>query len=58
MISTRFAEESGIEHPIVRGGRTAAGTAGLIAPMANAGARGFLTALSRPVAGDVGVGHS
>ena len=46
MLSTRFTEEFGIEHPIVCGGMTAVGTADLIAPVANAGALGFLTALT------------
>ena len=48
MLSTRFTEEFGIEHPIVCGGMTAIGTADLIAPVANAGALGFLTALTQP----------
>src|SRR3954468_9520283 len=48
MLSTRFTEEFGIEHPIVCGGMTAVGTADLIAPVANAGALGFLTALTQP----------
>jgi nitronate monooxygenase len=46
--STRFTREFGIEHPIVCGGMTAVGTADLIAPVANAGALGFLTALTQP----------
>lgn len=48
MIKTRFTEEFGIEHPIVCGGMTAVGTADLIAAVANAGALGFLTALTQP----------
>lgn len=48
MISTRFTETFGIEHPIVCGGMTAVGTAELIAPVAEAGALGFLTALTQP----------
>lgn len=48
MFRTRFTEEFGIEHPIVCGGMTAVGTADLIAPVANAGALGFLTALTQP----------
>src|SRR5438309_6223703 len=48
MLSTRFTEEFGIEHPIVCGGMMAVGTADLIAPVANAGALGFLTALTQP----------
>lgn len=48
MISTRFTEMFGIEHPIVCGGMTAVGTADLIAAVADAGALGFLTALTQP----------
>jgi nitronate monooxygenase len=47
VISTRFTREFGIEHPIVCGGMTAVGTADLIAPVANAGALGFITALTQ-----------
>lgn len=45
---TRFTETFGIEHPIVCGGMTAVGKAPLIAAVANAGALGFLTALTQP----------
>lgn len=48
MFKTRFTEEFGIEHPIVCGGMTGVGTADLIAAVANAGALGFLTALTQP----------
>lgn len=48
MISTRFTETFGVEHPVVCGGMTAVGTAELIAPVAEAGALGFLTALTQP----------
>ncbi|MCC7366158.1 MAG: nitronate monooxygenase [Dehalococcoidia bacterium] len=48
MFKTRFTEEFGIEHPIVCGGMTGVGTAELIAAVANAGALGFLTALTQP----------
>lgn len=48
MLRTRFTEEFGIEHPIVCGGMTGVGTAELIAGVANAGALGFLTALTQP----------
>ncbi len=48
MITTRFTEEFGIEHPVVCGGMTAVGTAELISAVANAGALGFLTALTQP----------
>ena len=45
---TRFTEEFGIEHPIVCGGMVAVGRAELIAAVANAGALGFLSALTQP----------
>ncbi|MHA6758256.1 NAD(P)H-dependent flavin oxidoreductase [Streptacidiphilus sp. PAMC 29251] len=47
-LTTRFTEAFGIEHPIICGGMTAVGTADLIAAVANAGALGFLTALTQP----------
>lgn len=48
MIRTTFTETFGVEHPLVCGGMTGLGTAELIAPVANAGALGFLTALTQP----------
>ena len=48
MLTTRFTQEFGIEHPIVCGGMTAVGTPDLIAAVANAGALGCLTALTQP----------
>ena len=48
MFTTEFTEIFGVEHPIVCGGMTAVGTADLIAAVANAGALGFLTALTQP----------
>ncbi|MYW96091.1 nitronate monooxygenase [Amycolatopsis rubida] len=48
MLRTRFTEEFGIEHPIVCGGMTGVGTAELIAAVAEAGALGFLSALTQP----------
>ena len=48
MISTRFTTAFGIEHPVVCGGMTGLGTAPLISAVANAGALGFLTALTQP----------
>lgn len=48
MLHTRLTELLGIKHPIVCGGMTGLGTAELIAPVANAGALGFLTALTQP----------
>jgi len=48
MIRTRFTEMFGIEHPIVQGGMQWVGRAGLVSAVANAGALGFLTALTQP----------
>ncbi|MBH0112039.1 nitronate monooxygenase [Novosphingobium sp. YJ-S2-02] len=48
MIQTRFTHEFGIEHPIVQGGMMWVGTAPLVAAVADAGALGFLTALTQP----------
>lgn len=48
MFTNDFTETFGIDHPIVCGGMTAVGTADLIAAVANAGALGFLTALTQP----------
>ncbi|OZD59758.1 nitronate monooxygenase [Rhodococcus sp. 06-1059B-a] len=47
MIRTRFTDTFAVDHPIVCGGMTGVGTAGLIAAVANAGALGFLTALTQ-----------
>jgi len=48
MMRTRFTEEFGVERPVVCGGMTGVGTADLIAAVANAGALGFITALTQP----------
>ncbi|MCU1614630.1 MAG: nitronate monooxygenase [Frankiales bacterium] len=48
MIKTTFTETFGVEHPILCGGMTGLGTAQLISAVANAGALGFLTALTQP----------
>ncbi|WP_411129177.1 NAD(P)H-dependent flavin oxidoreductase [Streptomyces sp. x-19] len=48
MISTRFTDLFGVDHPIVCGGLTGVGTAELISAVAEAGALGFLTALTQP----------
>lgn len=48
MITTPFTTALGIEHPILCGGMTGYGTAQLISAVANAGALGFLTALTQP----------
>lgn len=48
MIQTRFTRDFEIDHPIVCGGMVGVGTAELIAAVANAGALGFLSALTQP----------
>ena len=48
MIKTRFTELFGVKHPIAQGGMQWVGTAELVAAVANAGALGFLTALTQP----------
>ena len=48
MISTRFTDLFGVEHPIAQGGMQWVGTAELVSAVANAGALGFLTALTQP----------
>ncbi len=53
MFTNDFTKTFGIEHPIVCGGMTAVGTADLIAAVANAGALGFLTALTQPTPEDL-----
>ncbi|MCH7909384.1 MAG: nitronate monooxygenase, partial [Candidatus Hydrogenedentes bacterium] len=53
MLKTRFTEEFGIEHPIVQGGMQWVGRAELISAVANAGALGFLTALTQPTPEDL-----
>lgn len=53
MIHTRFTETFGIEHPIVQGGMQWVARAELVAAVANAGALGFLTALTQPTPEDL-----
>ena len=53
MITTRFTELFGIEHPIVQGGMQWVGRAELVSEVANAGALGFLTALTFPTPEDL-----
>lgn len=48
MLKTRFTEMFGIEHPIAQGGMQWVGTADLVSAVANAGALGFITALTQP----------
>jgi NADH:quinone reductase (non-electrogenic) len=48
VIKTRFTELFGVQHPIAQGGMQWVGTAELVSAVANAGALGFLTALTQP----------
>ncbi|SNR87279.1 2-nitropropane dioxygenase precursor [Haloechinothrix alba] len=48
MLTTRFTELFGVDHPIAQGGMQWVGRAELVAGVANAGALGFLTALTQP----------
>lgn len=52
-IKTRFTEAFGVEHPIVQGGMQWVGYAEMVAPVANAGGLGFLTALTQPTPEDL-----
>jgi NADH:quinone reductase (non-electrogenic) len=53
-IKTRFTEMFGVEHPIAQGGMQWVGKAELVSAVANAGALGFLTALTQPTPEDLG----
>ena len=53
MFKTRVTELFGIEHPLVQGGLQGVGTAELVSAVANAGALGFLTALTQPTPEDL-----
>src|SRR6201993_2268553 len=53
MIKTRFTELAGVEHPIVQGGMQWVGVAELVSAVANAGALGFITALTQPTPEDL-----
>lgn len=53
MLRTTFTELFGIEHPITCGGMLGIGRAELISAVANAGALGFLTALTQPTPEDL-----
>ncbi len=50
---TKFTETFGVEHPIAQGGMQWVGRAELVAGVANAGALGFLTALTQPTPKDL-----
>src|SRR5436309_357350 len=53
MLQTRFTKLVGVEHPIVQGGMQWVGRAELVAAVANAGALGFITALTQPTPQDL-----
>ena len=53
MLKTRFTEMFGIDHPIVQGGMQWVGRAELVSAVANAGALGFITALTQPTPDDL-----
>ena len=53
MIKTRFTEMFGVQHPIAQGGMQWVGRAELVAAVANAGALGFITALTQPTPEDL-----
>jgi len=53
MLSTRFTKQFGVKHPVTCGGMTRVGYAELIAAVANAGALGFITALTQPTPEDL-----
>lgn len=53
MLKTRFTEAFGVEYPIAQGGMQWVGKAKLVAAVANAGALGFVTALTQPTPEDL-----
>ncbi|MBI1180511.1 MAG: nitronate monooxygenase [Alphaproteobacteria bacterium] len=53
MLKTRLTEEFGIQYPIVQGGMQWVGRAELVSAVANAGALGFITALTQPTPEDL-----
>lgn len=53
MLKTRFTELVGVQYPIVQGGMQWVGRAELVAAVANAGALGFITALTQPTPEDL-----
>jgi len=52
-MKTRVTELFGVEHPIVQGGMQWVGRAELVSAVANAGALGFITALTQPTPEDL-----
>ncbi len=53
MLNTNFTKIFGVQHPIVQGGMQWVGRAPLVAAVANAGALGFITALTQPTPEDL-----
>ena len=53
MLQTRFTQMFGGQHPIVQGGMQWVGRASLVSAVANAGALGFITALTQPTPEDL-----
>src|SRR6185312_13595181 len=53
VIETRFTKAFGVQHPVVQGGMQWVGRAPLVAAVANAGALGFITALTQPTPQDL-----
>ena len=53
MLKTQLTEMFGMEHPIMQGGMQRVSTAELVAAVANAGALGFLSALTQPTPEDL-----
>lgn len=53
MLHTRFTELFGVTHPITQGGMQWVGRAELVSAVANAGALGFITALTQPTPDDL-----
>lgn len=52
-LTTKFTEAFGVTHPIAQGGMQWVGRAELVAAVANAGALGFITALTQPTPADL-----
>ncbi len=53
MLRTRFTQMFGVQHPVVQGGMQWVGRASLVSAVANAGALGFITALTQPTPEDL-----
>lgn len=53
MFRTQFCDLFGVDYPIVQGGMQWVGRAELVAAVANAGALGFITALTQPTPKDL-----